>query len=287
MNTKKIRSCYNLAITKSGNNYNIIRYVNGFDNEPVTILKNLDKNEVNSKFQRAINLIAGTMSDYGVFIKPMDKNQLVELVLVLEDSGISTSDIKIQNNGTVYFKMSGEDDTYVRNNIEGLLRENNFDYEHEMITVTRGDALNAPSEKKAELVEFKPISKTEDVYLQTDKEEVDTVKSKLSEKEQEELETLQMYPELRSNAELKDRYNYLIEKVGATVQPSPSMDESTIDPISTSDVKENLAEKFLLNIDKKFDSAQDLINSMLSNGVDIEQIKECYKNRPELFSNLL
>ena len=109
MDTRKSRSCYNLAIVKKGSRFDIVRYNNGFDREPVTILRNLDKTEINAKFQRAIKLIGSTMSLFSVFIRPFDKNQLVELVLMLEDSGIAQGDIKIQANGTVYFKMSGED----------------------------------------------------------------------------------------------------------------------------------------------------------------------------------
>ena len=118
MDTRKSRSCYNLAIVKKGSRFDIVRYNNGFDREPVTILRNLDKTEINAKFQRAIKLIGSTMSLFSVFIRPFDKNQLVELVLMLEDSGIAQGDIKIQANGTVYFKMSGEDDQYVQDNIE-------------------------------------------------------------------------------------------------------------------------------------------------------------------------
>ena len=159
MDTRKSRSCYNLAIVKKGSRFDIVRYNNGFDREPVTILRNLDKTEINAKFQRAIKLIGSTMSLFSVFIRPFDKNQLVELVLMLEDSGIAQGDIKIQANGTVYFKMSGEDDQYVQDNIESLLRENNFDFDSDMITVSRGDAMEPPQLKKASVQPIEPVKK--------------------------------------------------------------------------------------------------------------------------------
>ena len=275
MNTKKSRSCYNLAIVKKGSRFDIVRYNNGFDREPVTILRNLDKNEINAKFQRAIKLIGSTMSLFSVFIRPFDKNQLVELVLMLEDSGIAQGDIKIQANGTVYFKMQGEDDKYVRDNIESLLRENNFDFDSDMVTVARGDAMEPTPVKKASVQPMEP----------TKKEVVKT--SNLTAEEQEELETIQMYPELMANPELKAKYEELMKKSGSTVQPSPSMDENDIDPINTVTPKVNKAEQFLTSTPNKYDSGEKLVQAMLDNGISVEEIKECYKNKPELLKSAL
>lgn len=275
MNTKKSRSCYNLAIVKKGSRFDIVRYNNGFDREPVTILRNLDKNEINAKFQRAIKLIGSTMNLFSVFIRPFDKNQLVELVLMLEDSGIAQGDIKIQANGTVYFKMQGEDDKYVRDNIESLLRENNFDFDSDMITVARGDAMEPAPVKKASVQPMEPVKK----------EVVKT--SNLTAEEQEELETIQMYPELMANPELKAKYEELMKKSGSTVQPSPSMDENDIDPINTVTPKVNKAEQFLTSTSNKYESGEKLVQAMLDNGISVEEIKECYKNKPELLKSAL
>lgn len=275
MDTRKSRSCYNLAIVKKGSRFDIVRYNNGFDREPVTILRNLDKNEINAKFQRAIKLIGSTMSLFSVFIRPFDKNQLVELVLMLEDSGIAQGDIKIQANGTVYFKMAGEDDQYVQDNIESLLRENNFDFDSDMITVSRGDAMEPPQVKKASVQPMEPVKK----------EVVKT--SNLTAEEQEELETIQMYPELMANPELKAKYEDLMKKSGSTTQPSPSMDENDIDPINTVTPKVNKAEQFLTSTSTKYDSGEKLVQAMLDNGISVEEIKECYKNKPELLKSAL
>ena len=275
MNTKKSRSCYNLAIVKKGSRFDIVRYNNGFDREPVTILRNLDKNEINAKFQRAIKLIGSTMSLFSVFIRPFDKNQLVELVLMLEDSGIAQGDIKIQANGTVYFKMQGEDDKYVRDNIESLLRENNFDFDSDMVTVARGDAMEPAPVKKASVQPMEPVKK----------EVVKT--SNLTAEEQEELEAIQMYPELMANPELKAKYEDLMKKSGSTVQPSPSMDENDIDPINTVTPKVNKAEQFLTSTPNKYESGEKLVQAMLDNGISVEEIKECYKNKPELLKSAL
>lgn len=275
MNTKKSRSCYNLAIVKKGSRFDIVRYNNGFDREPVTILRNLDKNEINAKFQRAIKLIGSTMNLFSVFIRPFDKNQLVELVLMLEDSGIAQGDIKIQANGTVYFKMQGEDDKYVRDNIESLLRENNFDFDSDMITVARGDAMEPTPVKKASVQTMEPVKK----------EVVKT--SNLTAEEQEELEAIQMYPELMANPELKAKYEDLMKKSGSTVQPSPSMDENDIDPINTVTPKVNKAEQFLTSTPNKYESGEKLVQAMLDNGISVEEIKECYKNKPELLKSAL
>lgn len=275
MDTKKSRSCYNLAIVKKGSRFDIVRYNNGFDREPVTILRNVDKNEINSKFQRAIKLIGSTMSLFSVFIRPFDKNQLVELVLMLEDSGIAQGDIKIQSNGTVYFKMQGEDDKYVRDNIESLLRENNFDFDSDMITVARGDAMEPTPVKKASVQPMEQVKK----------EVVKT--SNLTAEEQEELETIQMYPELMANPELKAKYEELMKKSGSTTQPSPSMDENDIDPINTVTPKVNKAEQFLTSTSNKYESGEKLVQAMLDNGISVEEIKECYKNKPELLKSAL
>lgn len=278
MNTKASRSCYNLAIVKKGSRFDIVRYNNGFDREPVTILRNLDKTEINAKFQRAIKLIGSTMSLFSVFIRPYDKNQLVELVLMLEDSGITQEDIKIQTNGIVYFKMQGEDDASVRENIESLLRENNFDYDSSMITIARGDAMEPEQTKKASVqpMEFTPKA-----------EPVEKKATNLTESEQEELETINMYPELMANPELKARYEELIKKSGTTVQPSPSIDESDVDPIKTVTPKMNKAEQFLTSTPNKYQSGEDLVQAMLDNGISVEEIKECYKNKPELLKKAL
>ena len=276
MNTKKSRSCYNLAIVKKGSRFDIVRYNNGFDREPVTILRNLDKSEINAKFQRAIKLIGSTMSLFSVFIRPYDKNQLVELVLMLEDSGITQEDIKIQTNGIVYFKMQGEDDASVRDNIESLLRENNFDYDSNMITVARGDALEPEQPKKASIQPMEPIQKVAEVKS-----------SNLTDEEQEELDTIKMYPELMANPELKAKYEELMKKSGATIQPSPSIDASDVDPIQTVTPKVNKAEQFLTSTPNKYNSGEELVQAMLDNGISVEEIKECYKNKPELLKKAL
>lgn len=285
MNIKKSRSCFNLAIEKSGNRYDIVRYKDGFDHKPVKILKNLSASEVSSKFQRAMNLIASTMSQFSVFIRPYDKNQLVELVLMLEDSGIASGDIKIQNNGTVYFLSTGEDDKYVRSNVESLLRENNFDYDSSMITVSRGSALsNKGVENTKEVInvqEDKKLEEPEQPKLE------DKSSSLLTQSEQDELDAFNMYPELKLNEELKGRYEYLIKKSCSTVQPSPSMSETTVDPIDTVDVKQNKAELFLTSTTEKFDSGEDLVRAMLSNGISVEDIKSCIVKNKELFNRVL
>lgn len=288
MNTKKSRQVFNLAIVKKGSRFDIVRYSNGFDREPVTILKNLNKTEINAKFQRAIKLIASTMSLFSVFIRPYDKNQLVELVLMLEDSGITQEDIKIQTNGLVFFQMQGDDDKSVRESIESLLRENNFEYDSSMITVARGDAMVPAQEKKAEVKDMGFESKpTDTVYLQTNKEDVDTQISPLSKEDQETLDTIKMYPELLSNPELKAKYEELIKKVGTTIQPSPSIDASDIDPIKTVEPKINKAEQFLTSTTSKFSSGEELVQAMVDNGISVEEIKECYKNKPELLKSVL
>ena len=288
MDTKKSRQVYNLAILKKGNRFDVVRYNNGFDREPSTILKNLSKEEVQGKFQRAIKLIASTMSLYSVIIKPYDKNQLVELVLMIEDSGITQDDIKIQTNGTIFFTVQGEDDKSVQENVESLLRENNFDYDSSMITVARGDAFTAPQIKKSESQDMGFIAKpTDTVYKQTPKEEVDTQISPLSKDEQETLDTLKMYPELRANPELQSKYDELMKKLGSTVQPSPSIDSSDVDPIKTVEPKVNKAEQFLTTTSTHFKSGEELVQAMLDNGVSVEEIKECYKNKPELLQKAL
>lgn len=276
MNTKKSRSCYNLAIVKKGSRFDIVRYNNGFDREPVVILRNLDSTEINAKFQRAIKLIGSTMSLFSVFIRPYDKNQLVELVLMLEDSGITQEDIKIQTNGIVYFKMQGEDDTSVRENIESLLRENNFDYDSNMITIARGDALEPEQSKKASVQPMEYTPKVTEVK-----------QSNLTETEQEELDTIKMYPELMANPELKERYEVLMKKSGSTIQPSPSIDASDVDPIKTVEPKVNKAEQFLTSTPNKYKSGEELVQAMLDNGISVEEIKECYKNKPELLKKAL
>lgn len=278
MDTKKSRSCYNLAIVKKGSRFDIVRYNNGFDKEPATILRGLCKDEVQSKFQRAIKLIASTMSQFSVFIRPYDKNQLVELVLMIEDSGITQEDIKIQNNGTIYFKMLGEDDSSVRNSVESLFRENNVDFDSSMITVSRGDALDTEKKVKAIMSEFGVVKQAEPVKKPT---------SNLTEEEQDTLDTLRMYPELVANPELKAKYDELIKKEGTTIQPSPSMEENDIDPINTVKTNINKAEVFLTSIQQKFTSGEALVQAMLDNGISVEEIKECYKNKPELLQKAL
>lgn len=288
MDTKKSRKVFNLAIVKKGSRFDIVRYNNGFDREPVTILKNLDKTEINAKFQRAIKLIASTMSLFSVFIRPYDKNQLVELVLMLEDSGITQEDIKIQTNGLVYFKMQGDDDKSVRDSVESLLRENNFEYDSSMITVARGDAMVPSKEKKAEVQDMGFIaSQNNTVYLQTNKEDIDTQVSPLSKDEQETLDAIKMYPELMSNPELKAKYDELMKKVGTTIQPSPSIDSSDVDPMTTVDTKVNKAEQFLTSTQTKFSSGEELVQALLDNGISVDEIKECYKTKPELLKSVL
>ena len=288
MDTKKSRKVFNLAIVKKGSRFDIVRYNNGFDREPVTILKNLDKTEINAKFQRAIKLIASTMSLFSVFIRPYDKNQLVELVLMLEDSGITQEDIKIQTNGLVYFKMQGDDDKSVRDSVESLLRENNFEYDSSMITVARGDAMVPYKEKKAEVQDMGFIaSQNNTVYLQTNKEDIDTQVSPLSKDEQETLDAIKMYPELMSNPELKAKYDELMKKVGTTIQPSPSIDSSDVDPITAVETKINKAEQFLTSTTSKFSSGEELVQAMLDNGISVDEIKDCYKTKPELLKSVL
>lgn len=261
---KDSRKVYNLAVVKKGNRFDIVRYNNGFDNEPSIILRDVTKEEINSKFNRAIQLIASTMKEFGVFLRPSDRNKLVELVLIIEDSGVNISDIKIQDNGIIYFKVNGEDDASVRKNIESILRENNFEYETNTVTVTRGDAI---------------IDDKED----TKKEEpVEEKKSQLSldEKELVEFETLNKYAELQNNPELKERYAYLKNKFGY-IQHSPSLDESVPEPLSLVEPKVNPVETYLNKLTTKYDSANDLIKSLLDFGIKVEDIKEFFTKNPE------
>ena len=141
MNTKESRRVFNLAISKKGNRFDIVRYNNGFDNQPDIILKNICKEDLQAKFNRAIELIGSTMKEWGVFLRPDSRNRLVELVLIIEDSGINTSDIKIQENGLIYFKTKGETDETTEKNVESVLRDGGFEYNEDTITIVRGDAI--------------------------------------------------------------------------------------------------------------------------------------------------
>ena len=111
--------------------------------------------------------------------------------------------------------------------------------------------------------------------------------SNLTEEEQDTLDTLRMYPELVANPELKAKYDELIKKEGTTIQPSPSMEENDIDPINTVKTNINKAEVFLTSIQQKFTSGEALVQAMLDNGISVEEIKECYKNKPELLQKAL
>lgn len=282
MNTKESRQVFNLAILKKGSRFDIVRYNNGFDNQPDIILKNICKEDLQTKFNRAIELIGSTMKEWGVFLRPDSRNGLVELVLIIEDSGINTSDIRIQENGLIYFKTKGETDELVEKNVESVLRDGGFEYNDDTITVVRGDAI--VSDKKASVNEIGfEYPATNTVYQKTTKDNIDTKidpQPQFDDREKQEYEALKLYPVLQGNPELKARFDYLNKKYGY-VQHSPSMDANDIDPIKEVEPKVNKVEVYLERLQKNFSSAQELLQDMITNGISVEEIKEFNKNNPK------
>jgi len=282
MNIKESRRVFNLAISKKGNRFDIVRYNNGFDNQPDIILKNICKEDLQAKFNRAIELIGSTMKEWGVFLRPDSRNKLVELVLIIEDSGINTSDIKIQENGLIYFKTKGETDELVEKNVESVLRDGGFEYNDDTITVVRGDAI--VSDKKASVNEIGfEYPATNTVYQKTTKDNIDTridPQPQFDDREKQEYEALKLYPVLQGNPELKARFDYLNKKYGY-VQHSPSMDANDTDPIKEVEPKVNKVEVYLERLTKNFSSAQELLQDMITNGISVEEIKEFNKNNPK------
>lgn len=282
MNIEKSRKYYNLAIEKSGELFNIVRFVNGFDNKPVTILKNIPKDKIEAKFNRALELIGSTMTDWLVFLRPGDRNKLVELVLIIEDSGINTTDIKIQDNGIIYFKVKGETDSDVRNNVESILRENGFEYDTNTVTVSRGDAIKERT-KKSEIVDYGQFSKVGEVTQQgVDTSDVPEETQDDVDPEFEQYEAIKSNPILLNNPEIKEKYEYLKKKFATTIQQSPSIDESDVDLLKEVNVSDKVVE-YLNSLDKTFAKSEDLISDLLTNGFTVDEIKNTLVNHKDLF----
>ena len=282
MNTKESRRVFNLAISKKGNRFDIVRYNNGFDNQPDIILKNICKEDLQAKFNRAIELIGSTMKEWGVFLRPDSRNRLVELVLIIEDSGINTSDIKIQENGLIYFKTKGETDETTEKNVESVLRDGGFEYNEDTITIVRGDAILPDKSASVNEIGFEYPS-TNTVYQKTTKDNIDTKidpQPPFDEREKQEYEALKLYPVLQENPELKARFDYLNKKYGY-VQHSPSIDSNDIDPIERVEPKVDKVEVYLERLTKNFSSAQELLQDMITNGISVEEIKEFNKSNPK------
>ena len=184
MDKRKSRQSFNIVAKKIGNSYSILRYANGFSKEPVVLFKNiLSKEETINKIDRAIKIISKVVSDYGVLIQPSDKSQMIEIAMVMEDSGISANNIRVQKNGVIYFLAKGDSDASVRANVEDILDDHNIPFNANTVTVTRPDLL--PKDKEDGNKPALEYDKDDTVYLQTEHEKVDT--SITSEEDEDEL----------------------------------------------------------------------------------------------------
>lgn len=184
MDKRKSRQSFNIIAKKIGNSYSILRYANGFSKDPVVLFKNiLSKEETINKIERAIKIISKVVSEYGVFIQPSDKSQMIEIAMIMEDSGISNNNIRVQKNGVIYFIAKGDSDSSVRANVEDILDEHNIPFNTNTVTVTRPDLL--PKDKEDGNKPALEYDKDDTVYLQTDPEKVDTSITSVEENDDE------------------------------------------------------------------------------------------------------
>lgn len=239
MDKRESRKNFNIMARKFGDCYNIVRYVNGFSKEPVVLFRGItNRSEVLGRLEKALKIISSISSNFGVLIQPSDKSQMVEIAMIIEDSGIAVNDIRVQKNGVVYFLSKGESDSVVRTNVEDVLTEANIPFNKNTVTITRPDLM--PKDDK----EDKPTPSNPEAFTYTDK---DTVY-------------------LQTNPNEVDS--------SITSESSVSEEELSVDS-NVSDDSKNSVKDFvnsMISSDMKFDRFDDVISYLLTNGFDIDNI---------------
>lgn len=282
INRKESRKAFNIAVVKNGSLYDIVRYTKGFDKEPITLLPNVDKNEIEAKLERAIHLIASTSQEFGVIIIPQDRNDIVRLVLMFEDSGINSSDIVAQKNGFIRFNHRSDSAETARTDIESFLAENKYPFDEETISImdkitdTVTPAISPTSLKLSPQIENKPKPKP--------------TTASLSESDLATLQAFKDYPELLNNPQLKAMYNTLIQKTGAKQEQLPPSIIATDEDNTVIQDSVNLMEnqekgktpdEYISELQKTFSSASDLIKDANNNGISTEDFIKYAKANPE------
>lgn len=273
INRRESRKAFNIAVVKKGSLYDIVRFTNGFDNEPITLLPNIEKNEIEAKLERAIHLVAATSQEWGVIITPQDRNDIVRLVLMLEDSGINSSDITAQKNGMILFNHRSDDMEKARKDIENFLKENNYIFNEDTVSITR------PFTGKVE-----EISTVEQEPVELKKEEVKPTTASVEDRDKITYEALNKYPELLDNPELKTLHASLEQKFAKQVQLPPSINATDMDnTVITDSIKQNNTDAYIKKLDNKiFASIDDFIKDANDNGVSMADFIKYAKDNPDV-----
>lgn len=275
MNRDQIRKAHNVAIKKAANNtYNIVRYANGFNKEPIILLKNVKQADLERKVSRVLEIIAEASSTYTVFIKPHDRKTIAQIAIAIEDSGLASSDVHVQKDGKIIFWADGDDAADVKGNIEDLLIDLQIEGVGNMVSVA--DKVPLPGQENKELNKLVPNDKQElpkdthtDGVTRVPQEDIPQQEPRELTKEQ------RLYYQLKSQGNFKTAAEKsLFKRLQAKYEPTvdsqeqievksqKTVEEAALDIIKESQINSNL----VINTDA------DLFNELQKRGFSVNDI---------------
>lgn len=252
MNKEQIRKNHNVAIQykKATKDYNIVRYANGFNKEPIVLLKGVKRDEIENKVARVLRIIAEASTTFTVFIKP-ERKYITQIAIAIEDSGINTSDVHIQSDGKIIFWAEGEDDTEVQNNVEDVLMGIGLQDVSDMVAVAKKVPLpGTKTEMTDNLLKNINKQKAEELPANTKSEGIIRLpQEKVPEPQQPNIQKeQQLYEQLKAKGTLysateKALFKKLQAKFEITKEASPkkSVEEEALNIIRESETNPNLS----------------------------------------------
>lgn len=254
MNKEQIRKNHNVAVMykKATKDYNIVRYSNGFNKEPIILLKGIKREELENKVARVLRIIAEASTTFTVFIKP-ERKYITQIAIGIEDAGVNSSDVHIQSDGKIIFWSEGEDETEVRNKVEDVLMDIGLENVGEMVAVAKKVPLpGVKTEMTDELVKNINKEKAEELPADTKSDGVIRLpQEKIPEPQQPNLQKeQQLYEQLKAKGTLysateKALFKKLQAKFEITKEASPknSVEEEALNIIRESETNPNLSIK--------------------------------------------
>ena len=265
MNKDQIRKAHNVAIKKAQNDtYNIVRYASGFNKEPIILLKNVKKADLEKKVSRVLEIIAEASSTYTVFIKPQDKKTIAQIAIAIEDSGLASSDVHVQKDGKIIFWADGDDATDIRNSIEDLLIDLEIENVGDMVSVA--DKVPLPGMENKDLNKLVPTKESQDLPKDTHTDGVTRVEQEPIPNTTPINKEQQLYTRLKTATLKTAAEKALFDRLQAKYEPQPQP-KKTIEEEALSIVKESETN---LNLTIKTDA--DLFTELQKRGFSLNDI---------------
>ena len=174
MNKVLSRALYNVFIKKNGSKYSIVRHANGFSHKGKIIAAGFSNEaEALLGLRKVLYRISRDIKQHGVFIELNDKAAAQDVATMIVSFGLANSDVRVQNDGIVYFLQKGDTEEEVKNTISEALSEAGVNFKD--ITIVRADAIPSSEsetgkklEEEAKAAETKTAAITGDMLPETE-----------------------------------------------------------------------------------------------------------------------